>query len=298
MILPPYVATYATHAPYITVNEYLASPTGVDTSNLVPTGGNLTNAQTLANTVLRASGWADSLCSQKLAATVDTRAGKFPVRNGQVTIPLPFAPVVMVSSISMGWTPSTISVLPSTSTADVWVDPDNTLTLPLPNLSYGNPDRYYFGGRDVYASVQYVNGWANTQLSATATAGATTLTVASGLGIVAGQQLALYSMTAGEVVTVAPGYVPSVATGPVSVPLVSGTQGAYASGDTLTCMPQEIKQAVIYLTSVLIKTRGAESLTMRSAGGGPMESDHLEGGALNDFEFAVDLLAPYKRVGA
>ena len=296
IILPPYVTTYATHPSYVTVSEFMSTPTGIDAMNLVPAGGTLTNTQALTNLLLRASGWADSLCAQKLAATLDTKAGKFPVRQGMIYIPLPYQPVVMVSSISMGYRPSSMAALTDVDMQDVWPDQNNVLTIPLPNLSISTNDRFYFGGRDVFATVTYVNGWANTGLTVAATAGATSLTVSSGLGIVAGQQLALYSQTAGEVVTVAPSYVASVATGTATVPLVSATLNAYAIGDILTAMPQEIKQAVICLACVLIKTRASDSMVMPAMHGNVSEKDKMEPGADTDFDTAMDLLAPYRRV--
>lgn len=290
MLLPPYAATYATHSPYITAAEFQNAPTGVDVTQLVPSGGPTTNSQTLSNMILRASGWADAICNQRLAATVDTRAGRYRVRaDGTILVPLPFFPVVGIASVSTGWTPSTLA--PLSSVADVWVDGGNVATIPVGACSTlpGRPT-------DLYASVTYVSGWANTQLAATAAAGATSLQVRNGLGIAPGQQLALYSAAAGEIVTVATGFTPITAAGAATVPLTAPIVAGYAAGDTLTAMPHEIKQAVISLTCVLIKTRGAESIVMSSFRQQPHEKDDMESGAIGDYDTATDLLQPYRRV--
>jgi hypothetical protein len=297
MIIPPNVATYATQSPYITVAEFLDAPTGVDASQLLPSGGSLNNSQTLANLIRRASGWADSLCNQKLAATVDTRSGRWRVRNdGTIRVPLKFNPVVGISAISVGWTPSTMA--PLTPQVDVWPDDTNIVTIPV--ISTGNsviyPSYYQHLPDDIYCTVQYVNGWADTQLTASAAAGATSLSVGSTLGLNPGQSIYLYGATNGETVTVDATFIPSVTSGPGTVPLASPVVGAYAVGDTLTAMPQQIKQAVIALTSVLIKTRGAESISMPSIHGEPAETEKMESGAADDWEAAVDLLQEFKRV--
>lgn len=298
MITPPYASTYSTQSAYITVQEFVSAPSGVDVTDLVPNGSTLTNAQALSNLILRASGWADELCKQKLAATVDTRAGRFPLRQGYLAIPLPFRPVVGIESISTGWSPSTMTDLSTDLTGDVWPDANGILTVPV----YGAAGIRYgvsvYGDGPMYATVRYVNGWANTALTDPVSTGATSLTVRSGLGLNAGQSIYLYSDVAGEVVTVGDGYVASTATGETIVPLTSPVSGTYAVGDTLTAMPQQIKQAVICLTSVLIKTRGAESMEMQNMHSTPMTRAITESGAGDDWQTAVDLLASFTRVGA
>lgn len=296
LIIPPTVATYATNAPYITVQEFLDAPTGVDTNQLVPNGGALTNSQTLANLISRASAWADSLCNQKLAATLDTQAGLYRVRsNGMLRVPLDFTPIIAVSQIQTGWSPSTLSVL--TLTQDVWIGA-NVVDVPVSSVSAASLD-YRVSGLlpdSMYCTIQYVNGWADDILSAPAPAGSVSVTVKSALGFMPGQILTLYGGAGGEAVTVSPSFVPTVTPGATVIPLVSATVNAYAAGDTLTAMPQAIKQAVIALTCVLIKTRGSESMVMQSIRGNPSTTTKMEDDANDDFMVAADLLTPFKRV--
>jgi hypothetical protein len=299
MITPPYVSTYATQGPYITASEFLNAPTGVDVSQLLPASGPLTQSQTLANLIRRASGWADSLCNQKLAATVDTRSGSWRVRNdGTIRVPLQFHPVLGIATITAGYTPSTMTPLDSVLLVDVWPDSKNIVTIPV--VGAGNsliyPNYYRSLPDDIYATVQYINGWFDAQITAAVAPGATSVAVTSTLGLNPGQSVYLYGGTDGEVVTVAQTFVPTTATAPGTVPLASPVVGAYLAGDTLTAMPQQIKQAVISLTCVLIKTRGAEAIAMASMRSQPTETEKMESGASDDWEAAVDLLQEFKRV--
>lgn len=295
LIIPPTVATYATADSYITVQEFLNAPTGVDTNQLVPNGGSVSNTQTLKNLIARASAWADSLCNQKLSATLDTQAGQYIVRQGKLRVPLDFTPIIAVSQIQTGWSPSTLTALADTS--NVWIGA-NVVDVPVTALSAAGQGFQFAGLMPdrMYATVQYVNGWADDTLTAAVAAGATAVPVASALGFMPGQMLTLYGTNGGETVTVSPTFVPSVTPGPTSIPLVSATTGAYNAGDTLTAMPQAIKQAVIALTCVLIKTRGSEALVMQSIHGNPSTTTKLEDDANDDFMVAADLLAPFKRV--
>lgn len=297
MIIPPYVATYATQNPYITANEFNNSPTGIDTAQLLADQGQAVNTQALQNVIKRASGWADRLCKQKLSATIDTRTGRWRVRNdGTISVPLPYFPVVGIVSITAGWTPSTMTQL--TSLTDVWPDENGTLVIPVPgagtNLVY--PSYYQYLPDDMYCTVQYINGWFNAQVTATVTAGATSIAVSNTLGLNAGQSLNLYGAGDGETVVVDPSYVATETTGPGTVPLASATVASYDVGDTLTAMPAEIKQAVILLTGMLIKTRGAEALEMQSISNNMSVVEKGEDSPNDDFSIVIDLLEDYRRV--
>lgn len=295
LITPPTVATYSNTSPYITAREFLAAPTGVDTNQLIPAGGSVSNTQALTNLISRASAWADSLCNQKLAATLDTQAGLYPVRRGQLWVPLDFTPIIAVSQIQTGWSPSTLTAL--TDTTNVWIGAAS-VTIPVTSSSAAGLG-YQLSGLtpdSMYATVQYVNGWADDTLSAPAAAGATSLSVASGLGFMPGQTLTMYGTNGGEAVTVASTFTPTITPGATSIPLAGAITGSYLAGDTLTAMPQSIKQAVIALTCVLIKTRGSEALVMQSIRGNPSTTTKLEDDANDDFMVAADLLQPFKRV--
>jgi hypothetical protein len=146
-----------------------------------------------------------------------------------------------------------------------------------------------------YATVSYLNGWANTTLKANGNAGATSITVTAALGIMPGQQLNLMNTNNSEIVTVDPAYIPSNTATNVLIPLTTPLIGTYTAGDTVTNMPQEIKQAVILIAKSLIKTRGSESIVLASVTSQPDHVNREEPGVSSDMEFAEFLLSDYIR---
>src|SRR6476660_2780256 len=93
--LAPYVPTYATRVPYLTAEEYLAAPTGVDPSALIPGGSANANLAALTTVIRKASNYADSLCYQVLAATLDTQVGEYRIRpDCTIRVKLDYSPVV------------------------------------------------------------------------------------------------------------------------------------------------------------------------------------------------------------
>ena len=57
-----------------------------------------------------------------------------------------------------------------------------------------------------------------------------------------------------------------------------------------------MKQAVTALTTHLIKTRGAEAMSLSSVSGGPARQQNEAPGASEEYDQAVDLLHPFRRV--
>lgn len=290
------VPTYATRTPYITAEEYLTSATGVDSSTLIPGGSPQENSNALLVIIGRASSWADSLCNiPALAATNDTQAapsrGWRVYRDGSIRVPLDIAPIIAVTAVTVGYTPSTIT--PLTSLADVWIG-EKVATIPVLGSNFSAPIGYYGGycaGDRLVGTVSYVNGWANTLLTGTTAAGTSTLTVNDGTGIFPGLRMSIYDLNSAEVVTVAPSYT----FGSTTVPLVTATQFSHDPQTSISAFPPAIKQAVISLTSCLIRVRGAASLSMASFTAEPAVEDIVESGGFTDLEIATDLLSPFVR---
>ncbi|GGH93757.1 hypothetical protein ACFFGR_09190 [Arthrobacter liuii] len=293
VIPAPNVTTYATRSIYVTPAEFKAAPTGMDVSQLIPGDSNQAHqAAALVMQLQRASGVADKICRKILGATLDTQAGFYRVRNDPnlgpvLRVPLDFTPLVAVAGASIGATPSTMATV--TDLSNVWIS-KKSATIPLGGNS---PFGSRFSGQR-FASVQYVNGWVNTTLYAGASPGQTSITVTSTLGIMPGQQVNLVNTNNSEVVTVDPSYTPSNTATNALVP-VSPIIGTYAAGDTVTNMPQEIKQAVILIAKSLIKTRGSESIVIASTTSQPDHVQGVESGVTSDMEMAEYLLSDYVR---
>jgi hypothetical protein len=280
----PDAATYATRVPYITPGEFRAHPTGMETNQLVPGGTKAANDQALLQVIRRASSYADGLCNKILAATLDTQTDKPIVqRDGTVRVALDNSPVVGVTSAAAGLRPGSL--------VDLVEGPDWDLSGRIFTVPTCLPR-----GERVHVKVQYINGWANAVLTADAAAGASSLTVSNGLGIIPGMTLTLSGAEASEFVVVDPSYSPSAALGPVTVPLAAPLLSAYAAGDVFTAIPAEVKLAVILLTCAIIKTRGASAVVMASVNAEPDHEVPFEDGATGEYGMAVDLLHPYRRV--
>lgn len=287
--IPPLFST-----PYLTVAEYTQAPTGIDTSNLSP-GNPAASPAELANMIARASSWVDNYCGQVLAATVDTENVRTrPSRDGTLHIHPRYTPILEVLSVAYGGSPDRQISLSDLS--GLWVE-TSEFHVPLQEgwttrgpLQFGGP----VPGRDLYVSYSYVNGYPNTTLAATALAGATSITVADGTGMLAGlTRLGVYDGPNSETVQVAATY-----TGGTVLPLVSPLTFAHATvGVSVSALPPAVKQATILITTALVKTRGAAAVVMPSfRSQQPRQQTKSEFGADLDMEYALDLLEPYRRV--
>ena len=294
--LAPYIPTYATRVPYLTTAEYLAEPTGVDVSALIPGGAKNANLGALKTVIRKASNYADSLCYQVLAATLDLQLGEYRIRSdGTIRVKLDYSPVVEVTAVLAGPTANQLTALPDLS--GLWFEarkvvrvPVAALTLlPAPLLAVTRSRTGY-----LFAQTSYVNGFANTALAGNAAAAATSVTVASSYGIFPGLPMTIYAddLAQTEDVVVAATYTQ----GSTTVPLVSGLQYAHTTGQALSAMPEAIKQAVTALTTHLIKTRGAEAMSLASVSGGPTHTETEAPGASEEYDQAVDLLHEFRRV--
>lgn len=288
VIPAPNVATYSTRKTYVTPAEFKAAPTGVDVSQLVPGGTAAANAAALVMQLQRASAYADNFCQKVIAATVDVQAGQYRVQRDKalgaiIKVTLDNTPVIAVSDIRVGRTPSAIALQPTP--ANLWIG-RKVATIPVTGA---------YPGDTVFAQISYVNGWANTALTAAAAPGALSLTVASSLGIMPGQQLNIQSPNNAETLTVSTSFIPSNTAINTLVPVTTPIVGTYGVGDTVTAFPQDIKQAVILITKSLIKTRGSESIVIASTSSQPDSIDRMEHGVSSDMDMALDLLAPYRR---
>jgi len=294
--LAPYVPYYASRAPYITPAEYTAAPTAVNATNLVAGGSQAQNTNELFNVIARASSMADTICHQILAATLDVQAGSYRIRNGVIRVPVDNTPLLAVNSVSLGWHPNTMQAL--TDLSGLWIQ-RKVVSIPINGISPVSPSPNYPtypitpGYGQILAEVGYVNGWPNTTLAAPASASATSITVADALGIYPGTPMQVYDDSPGnEPVVVASTYT----IGSTTVPLTTGLQFQHAAGVSVSSLPPAIKQAVIHLTSALIKTRGSLSIVAGKLQGAPSKTQLQDVGAHDDMSEAQALLAPYARV--
>jgi hypothetical protein len=282
-------------APYLTVDEYLAVPTGVDTENLLEGREEAAQRDALALAIEDGSSAMDNHVHYVLAATVDTENGRYRVnRECKVRVVCRAKPILEVRSFSFGPTPSTMTAITADAAVDAWID-DTIIEMPvygpsgvaLPRLSptWGIGDK-------VYCAWTYVNGWPNTLLAAPAAAADTSVVVTDPTGISGGTQLTAYDVGAKERVTVDPSYVPGSST----VPLLAGTSLAFPhkTGVSLSALPAAVKRAAVFATTAMLKgAPGSSAIVAASVEGEPHTTGSDTDGYVEDIARMEHLLSPF-----
>jgi hypothetical protein len=283
--------------PYITIAEYKQAPTAVDLDNLVVYSSDpLVQDAELTNVIARASSYIDTYCNQVLSATTETEQQRARLRpDGFLAIHPRYNPVVAVTSLSYGVTPTQMVAYPDPSVG--WVE-DQQFILPYTaaNISYSSQGPLQFGmpampRQQVFCQYTYVNGYANTLIAATTTVGATSLTVKDGTGIVAGSRLTIFDGKETETIVVGSGYTFGSTTVPVTAPMAY----AHSAGDAISALPPAIKQACILTTTAFLKARGDNGLTMQITSTIDLAGTGSGAGS-DELSAAKELLLPFRRM--
>ena len=286
--------THQFSTPYLTLDEYKNAPTAMDYDNLVVGGNAAAQDAELANVIARASSWIDTYCNQILGATSEQEQQRTRIKSdGTIRFHPRYNPVIALTAFSYGTDPNNLMVASDCSVA--WLE-DQQVIFPYAALSttYSFQGPLQFGypstaGFETYIKYTYVNGYANTTIT-TATTGQTSLSVASGTGITAGQMLKIYDGVNSENVTVGSTYV----FGSTTVPLTSTLLYSHASGVSISALPPSVKEAAILVTSAFIKVRGDTSLVMGVTTRGSQSPGSQNLGA--DLGIAQELLKPFRRI--
>jgi hypothetical protein len=282
-------------SPYITVAEYKNAPTSIDFDNLVVGGNAQAQDAELNNAILRASSFIDEYLNQNLRAATQTETQRVRITSqGTIALHPNNNPIISLSSFEYGTNPNSLVSLPDCSTA--WFE-SQQIIIPLANMSttYSSQGPLAFGPygaprQQVFTKYEYTSGYVN-NLIASATAAASTMTVQSAEGIVAGMVLRIYDGASSERVTVASNYT----YGSTTVPLASPLAFTHASGVAFGNLPNAIKQACILITTAFLKVRGDRSLTMNIT---TQPSSNGSGAQLygSEIDLALKMLDLYKRI--
>ena len=306
--------------PYISTSEYLYAPTAMSIGTLIPGKTNADQIQALADTIRRASAWADTLCfgadpaskGASLAASLSVESSYTTVKLGELRLMCDYKPILELVGCDVGNDPSSVSSIGSISSMVRFGR--RTIYVPFTGYPYragdttpaNLPARSSYGR--IYAVWSYVNGYPHTTLAADITQGATSCVVRAtdgngGLwgvypasGSFSGSALTVYDGKNTETV-----YVTAVTAGSSTATL---TTTAFANAHTVpsspdflpvSAIPADVHQAVISLTTMLIKTRGARALTLPQTIGGKADRQSLgQAGVLEDWDLAKMLLTPYR----
>lgn len=282
--------------PYLTLEEYKAAPTAIDLDNLVFDSQDPdVQDNELRNVIARASSWMDTFCNQVLGATVETEQQRSRYSgDGSIRFHPRFSPIVALTEFNYGY-PTNMASLGDCSIA--WIE---DMEIIIPNTQLGNwtsQGPLSFGsynggpGNQVFLNYTYVAGYTNTTLTTANTVGATSITVADGTGIVAGQMLTMYDGMNTEIVTVANTYT----FGSTTVPLTRALVNAHAIGTSVSALPPAIKEAAILITTAFLKVRGDSSMTMAITAQPTMAVSGSQRFS-DEMKIAADILQTYSRI--
>jgi len=282
--------------PYLTLDEYKNAPTALDYGNLVQGGTQAAQDAELTNAITRASSYLDQFCNQVLAATVDVEQQRIRLRSdGTARLHPKYFPVVSLDSFSYGFYPGQLVAL--TDFSNAWIE-EQEIIVPLNNggMTTSSAGPLAFGitpgtRAETFVRYSYVNGYPVAVLASAPSSGATTITVDSGVGIIAGQTLKIYDGANSENVTVATTYTYGSAT----VPLTSATLYAHGVGAAVSSLPAAVKEACILVTSAYLKIRGDASLVLAVTNrpGQQIEGSQKVG---SELAHAQQILQPFRRI--
>lgn len=247
--------------PYVSAAAFRAHPTYLDLDSLRPDNPDpAAQDAVLTNLLLQASDWADNETNQPLGAHLFTQFSRVRTdRSGMIRVHADRGPVSAVTAVGYGWSPTSLTSLAS---PQAWIEDGANMVIGLGGASgaWTGSLQVGFGaapGTEIFARISLVAGYASTQLTAVAAAGATSIQVADPTGIEPGGQYRIWDPGAEETVTVSAQWQPpppSSTPAPASVLLAAPTLVGHASGHDVSGMPTDLRLAVInYATALLMR---------------------------------------------
>jgi hypothetical protein len=310
IIAPNTVSAYRPSA-YLTPSSYRFAPTAVGTQGIVP-GSNDPQADSMASLgqlIARASKWIDDRCYHRgegsfIAGPVTEQMTVTVKPDRSLVVLCNFKPIREIVGFALGPTMANLANI-GQNAADNLVLGDTSIT--LPGLAALGPPLTSFGGwptvnGQTIAVYTYVSGWPHALLGASATAGASSITVqppfpgATQLwGAYAGTPLTIKDGANTETVVLE-----TTPTG-LTLALVSPLQYDHelpvaTDGTLVTALPDTIEQACISVVNVLLKTQGMRAQVLPGSLGNSSTTQRqalARAGALADFDVACKFLKPY-----
>lgn len=291
--------------PYVSAAAFTAHPTYLDLDDL-RSGSSSAADQTAALTdlLLTASSWADDQCGlpRGLGAHTTTQRTRARIdRNGNLKIHPDDIPVVSVSTVAYGSTPTALTTVDASA---AWVEDERNVVIPLGGggpwsgaLQFGAPS----SGGEMFVKFGYTAGFVATILTAASTAGATSLTVADPLAILPGSTYRIWEPGKEETVAVSSSWTPPAVSVPpqaTAVPLVKPTMFDHQAGHDFSGMPSVMRLAIVnYTISLLMRpdTAAEDSYPDTSLSSGTRSKDPRRDGSGLVAE-AERILAKYARV--
>lgn len=278
---------------YLTIEEYRAQPTALNTNNLVPGGDQAAQDNELATLIKRASTFLDNVARQKLYATSATQNEQVRIKDGYFVLRAYQDRVKSIDAFAWGPTPSSLAAAATPiPTSSYFVEENRVL------FTTGNVGGSWIGSLSmlatpvsgsVFASWRYTAGWFTTRLSVQASIGATSVTVEDPTGIQPGAFVRLIDGGRIADAQISTSYVP----GSSSVLLAMALTEAFPAGAGFTEVEGDAKEACVLATTHYIKDRKAGGFVMAGASATVDQTTDAQLGP--DLERARQLALRYER---
>lgn len=296
------------NVPFIGVQEFQASPTWLDTQDLIENGDGLQQNAEIYNQLLKASSWANNFCGQPLQAHTAYEQDTARIdRQGRLWIHPKNTPIRSVTGLAYGNDFQTLTAVTNVS-QQVWVENQRGLVIsPVPSgglflgtLQFGNVAAPQM---EVYYQIQYVAGYANTYLTSPASSGQAQLTVSDPTGFTppsttlwntpyGGSVCRVWDAGLEEAVTISSSYT----TGANPLILSANLANNHQAGVQVTEFPAEIRQAVTsYAVGLMLREDTSEDDPFPGSPGVTARRSSSRGLAGGLIEEAERLLMPFRR---
>lgn len=306
-IVNPAVGGFIKPVPYLSVSQYNYAPTAMDTESLEPFGTAADQTQVLADTIFRASAWADRIIfgtapaakGASLCASQSTGTARVKCLQGEYRLLCDYKPILELDALAFGPNPADLNPIDQATAAQIWFDGRVIIVPSLGTFAQVNGPGVFIGrpGGRTYAVWTYVAGYPHLRLAAEADAGAESITVLPNgpgdtlLGIYPGTPLSIDDVGQTEDITVA-----SIEGTTINLtsPLVNDHSIPNGPDFTpVTALPGDVSQAVVFLTTALIKTRGDNSIVLDEIDE-PEKIQSTADAVQSDLKTAFDMLAPFR----
>lgn len=242
-------------APYITVTEFRAMPTYVDSDDLVVTGSQIQAAQDaeLNNELIRASAWCDNYVNQPLGGHLWTQSLRLaPNRYLEFRFHAEHQPIRQLQSFTYG--SSVASQFTLTDMSQVSYPGGSQVIVPLAGGSYSFTGPLQFGGMgapglEQLVQVSYTAGYATTTFAAATIIGATSAQLADATAIHPGDVLRIWDPANEEAATV-------LSVSGNTVTFTAALTKAHGIGAGISAMPPDVKRAVAIVASAYMSRPG------------------------------------------
>jgi hypothetical protein len=307
--------------PYVTPAILQQAPTGISW-NTIPSGSQTTPQQKTAeiwSICQRATSMAEGYTNQQLRCTLNTEFVQGPdyyatyqQATGNMRIIMSRWPVTGIESVQVSpncfprsWTTLTAGyyapewpVIGTYGSTAPGGSGQGGQAIILSSLAGGG---WWLGRNGYIFQVQYYSGWPHTQLTATAAAGATTVSVDDCTGWALSDEAGTTATTRGGVydqggqdegvsVTAA-----SATTGPGTLTLSAGLTYSHDPYTMVSALPQTIQWACVLFAAGIALTRGATATSIHTIPGGASGTPAMKGPE-SLMEEAELLLHSYRRV--